>query len=394
MSTLYIASSFDNREAIARDGEIEPTNARSVISDAEKRRRERLGDAELKTNGYDVSDGRPLSAAEHPAKEDIMTRGRRVSERRAGQPEFVSEAKLNNGGQLHAEPEAAIDEQRRYRVAWLRYCQLLTESGNDQFRYSRIDEGLRLLVLAQSDFEIDTITGAIHRDCKILGIATPAGLALAMGCSTSTVYTRMRDGSLTAAMVAIAAERDQSVADARQSRNHKLDIKLATRGTMFDSPAWHREIERLYTSQKYRLVSILIRETTLSRFAAQKGADRAIRMLPQSRIEKLAELNLLTAEVCHMLGKMSEAERDGWLAQRDGERIEEICGNASQRRKCSGQSSSKDYARRIKQYLEANERNPNGPTLPKPNVPRPLAQLTKAKNRSSSGSIVRELVAS
>ena len=42
-----LSSLFDDREALARDGEIELTEARSTISDSEWRRREAKGNAEL-----------------------------------------------------------------------------------------------------------------------------------------------------------------------------------------------------------------------------------------------------------------------------------------------------------------------------------------------------------
>jgi len=373
-----ISSLFDDREALARDGEIELTE--SHFATTASKRLEIEGRTFLAQHGDDPN-GNPLGADGTPvAGQDIMTQGKRVSENRnATRPDFVSEAALHSGVKLHAEPEAAIDVKRQHRVALQRFYKSCTEPCDDAHRHARIEAGLRLLARAQSDFEITVIAGAIRRDCKILGIGTPAKLAVAMGCSTSTVYTRLKDGSLTSAIVAIAAEKEQTIAEARRSRGLKLDIRLATRGTVFDSPAWHREIEKLFVSLKYQIVDALARETTLSRFEAQKGSDRALKMLPQSRIELLAELALLTPEICRKLGKMTEADRDEWLAERDAENIAELCGDADQRRKALDRCSSAEYARRIKAYLVANGRNPNGPGLPKANVcPPALSRKKKA----------------
>ena len=122
-------------------------------------------------------------------------------------------------------------------------------------------------------------------------------------------------------------------------------------------------------SLKYEIVDSLARETVRSRLDAQKGSDRALKMLPQSRIELLSDLQLLTPEVCRALGKMTEADRDEWLADRDAEDIAELCGDADQRRKALSRHGTAAYARRIKAYLAANGRNPNGSVLSKPNVP-------------------------
>lgn len=371
-----ISSLFDDREALARDGEIELTE--SHFATTASKRLEIEGRTFLAQHGDDPN-GNPLGADGTPvAGQDIMIQGKRVSEKRnAPRPDFVSEAALHSGVRLHVEPEAAIDVKRQHRVALQRFYKSCTEPCDDGHRHARIEAGLRLIADAQSDFEITVIAGAIRRDCKILGISTPAELAVAMGCSTSTVYTRLKDGSLTSAMVAIAAEKEQSLADARQSRRLKLDIRLASQGTVFDSPAWHREIEKLFVSLKYQIIDALARETTLSRFDAQKGSDRALKMLPQSRIELLSDLRLLTPEVCRALGKMTEADRDEWLAERDAEDIAELCGDADQRRKSLNRYGSEDYARRIKAYLAANGRNPNGPVLPKPHVHEPKTAKKK-----------------
>ncbi|WP_407194284.1 hypothetical protein [Bradyrhizobium sp. STM 3566] len=384
------ASLFDDREALARDGETElreplctTTASKSLEAD---------GTAWLAQHGDDAN-GNPLGTDGAPvASEDIMSLGKRVSEKRGAlRPEFVSEAALNSGAKLHADPESEIDAKRRHQVAMHNFYISHTQPCEDAGRYDRIEAGLRLLTNTQSEFEADFILGAIRRDCKILGVGTPAKLAVAMGCSTSTVYTRMRDASLDAAILAIAAEKDQSLADARKLRSLKLDIRSATRGTVFDSPAWHREIERLYASLKYQMVDVLARETTLSRFDAQKGTDRALSMIPHSRLELLAELDLLSPEVCRMLGKMSEADRDEWIAERDAESLAELCGDADQRRKASERCGSQRFVKRIKAYLAANGRNPSGPVLPKPNTPaarKPKkAALTKSTKRTARANV-------
>ena len=64
-----LSSLFDDREALARDGEIELTEARSTISDSEWRRREAKGNAELAKHGYDTN-GDLLGPV---ASQDIMT---------------------------------------------------------------------------------------------------------------------------------------------------------------------------------------------------------------------------------------------------------------------------------------------------------------------------------
>jgi hypothetical protein len=367
-----LSSLFDDREAFALDDIEAPDQETKHLShpdDPESIARSRA--QEIKADRLLVeADGKP-------ANKDLMTHGKRVSEKHnAPRPEFVSEAALHSGAKLHAEP-AVIDVKRQHRVALQRFYKACTEPCDDAHRHARIEAGLRLIADAQSDFEINVIAGAIRRDCKILDIGTPAKLAVAMGCSTSTVYTRLKDGSLTSAIVAIAAEKEQTIAEARQFRGLKLDIRLATKGTQFDSPAWHREIEKLYVSLKYQIVDALARETALSRFDAQKGSDRALKMLPQSRIELLAELALLTPEICRKLGKMTEADRDEWLAQRDAENIAELCGDADQRRKSLNRYGPEGYARRIKVYLAANGRNADGPVLPKPNVPAPASSRKK-----------------
>lgn len=378
------ASLFDDREALARDGETELREPFSATTASKSL--EADGTAWLARHGDDAN-GNPLGTDGTPVpSEDIMSLGKRVSEKRsAPRPEFVSEAVLHSGAKLHADPESEIDAKRQHRVALQKYYVSLTEPCDDARRYVRIEDGLRLLVSAQSEFEIDVIAGAIRRDCKILDIGTPARLAVAMGCSTSTVYTRMRDGSLEAAMIAVAAEKEHTLSDARKLRNLKLDIRRATRGTVFDSPAWHREIERLYASLKFQIVDVLARETTLSRFDAQKGADRALSMIPHSRLELLAELDLLTPEVCRMLGKMTEGDRDHWIAERDAESLAELCGGAEQRRKASERYGSQQYEKRIKAFLAANGRNPGGPVLPKPNTP--AARKSKSTKRTARANV-------
>jgi hypothetical protein len=372
-SITDIPSLFEDHEAIALD-DIEAT-------DQETKHLRHPDDPEsiARSRAQEIKADRLLVEADgKPANKDLMTHGKRVSEKRnAPRPDFVSEAALHSGVSMHTDPEAAIDAKRKHRVALQRFYKSCTEPCDDARRHARIEAGLRLIADAQSDFEIKVIAGAIRRDCKILDIGTPAQLAVAMGCSTSTAYERMKDGSLTSAIVAIAAEKEQSIAEARQSRGLKLDIRLATKGTQFDSAPWHREIEKLYVSLKYQIVDALARETTLSRFDAQKGSDRSLKMLPQSRIELLAELALLTPEICRKIGKLSEADRDEWLAERDAENIAKLCGDADQRRKALDRYSSEDYARRIKAYLAANGRNPNGPELPKANVCPPAPSRKK-----------------
>ncbi|MEK9282809.1 hypothetical protein MTR72_24795 [Bradyrhizobium sp. ISRA442] len=377
------ASLFDDREALAHDGETdlnEPVRA-SVAS----QRLEAAGDAWLAERGFDANANELTADGEPIASECLMSQGKRVSEARAAQPrpEFVSEAALHSGARLHEDPEVSIDTKRLHRVRLQRYYVGLTKPCSEYAcRYKRIEDGLQLLASAQSDFEIDVIVGAIRRDCKILEVATPAALAVILGCSTSTVYTRMKDATLEAAIVAIAAEKEQAIAEARQSRNLKLDVRLATKGTVFDSPAWHREIEKLYVSLRFETINALTRETTLSRLDSQKGSDRALKMIPQSRLELLDELGVLTPEVCRMLGTLSEADRDDWIAQRDADDLAELCGDVDQRRKAATRYDSQNYAKRIKAYLAANGRNPNGPVLPKPNTPTTLAR--KGTKRTAS----------
>jgi hypothetical protein len=363
------ASLFDDREVLAHDGEIElsePTRANVAST-----RLEAAGDAWLAERGFDHNANELMPDGEPVASTCLMSQGRRVSEGRGAQPrpEFVSEAALHNGARLHGDPEVSIDTKRRHRVRFYRYYVGLTKlCAEDVCRYKRIEDGLQLLSDAKSDFEIDVVVGAIRRDCKILGVATPAGLAVILGCSTSTVYTRMKDASLEAAIVAIAAEKEQAIAEARKSRNLKLDVRLATKGTVFDSPAWHREIDKLYVSLRFEIVNALTRETTLSRLDSQKGSDRALKMIPQSRLELLDELGVLTPEVCRMLGTLTETDRDDWIAQRDAEDLAELCGDADQRRRATSRYDSQKYVKKIKAYLAANGRNPDGPVMPKPNT--------------------------
>ncbi|ERF85901.1 MAG: hypothetical protein C207_01076 [Bradyrhizobium sp. DFCI-1] len=369
MSYTSPASLFDNREALARDGE---TDVNELTCATASKHLEAAGDAWLAERGFDANANELTPDGVHVASTCLMSQGKRVSEARAAQPrpEFVSEAALHSGARLHDDPEASIDTKRLHRVRLQHYYTGHTKPcADDACRFKRIEDGLQLLTDAQSDFEIDFIVGAIHRDCKILGVATPAELAVILGCSTSTVYTRMKDASLEAAIVAIAAEKHQAVAEARQSRNLKLDVRLATKGTVFDSPAWHREIERLYVSLRFEIMHALTRETTRSRLDFQKGSDRALKMIPQSRLELLDELGVLTPQVCRMLGALSETDRDEWIAQRDADDLAELCGDAHQRRKMAGRYDSKRYAKKIKAYLKANGRNPDGPVLPKPNTP-------------------------
>jgi hypothetical protein len=384
--THAISLLFDDREALARDGEIEQTESYdATISDAEWRRRTAEADATLKQNGYDDKNAKPLDAdGESAPSQDLMSTGRRLSVKaNAKRPEqFLDDAALHNGAELHTNPEASIDAKRKQRVKLERYYKSCTEPCvDDAHRRYRIAEGMRLIVNARSELELEVIAGAIHRDCKLLDISTAAELAVAMGCSTSTVYCRLKDGSLTSAIVAIAAEKEQSISEARQSRGLTLDIRRATKGTKFDSAAWHREIEKLYVSLKYEIMNVLARETTLSRFDAQKGSDRALKMLPQSRIDKLAEMGLLTPENCRMLGKFTEADRDEWLVERDAEYIAELCGDADQRRNALSRYSAEEYQRRIKAYLVANGRRADGPVLPKPNVPAPTRPRKKKSDK-------------
>lgn len=381
MTYTHPASLFDNREALARDGETEQTESRRMS--AVSKRLEDEATALLSQHGDDAN-GKPLcfdSEGELVASEDLMDQGKQVRENRnAPRAEFVSDVAFHDGARLHIDPATSIDSKRQHRVALQRYYASLTKPcEDDACRYARIDAGLKLLEDAQSDFELDVIVSAIRRDCKILGIGTPAQLAVVMGCSTSTVYVRMKDATLDAAIVAIAIEREQTIAEARQSRRLKLDIRLATKGTVFDSPAWHREIERVYSSLRYEFVTALSRETTLSRLDGQKGADRALKMIPHSRLKLLAELRLLTPEICEMLGRMSEGDRDKWIAERDAEDLAELCGDVNQRRKASGRYGSRSYEKRIKAYLVAKGRSPAGPVLPKPNAPTKPKRKAKAR---------------
>ncbi|MGY3514160.1 hypothetical protein [Bradyrhizobium lupini] len=188
------ASLFDNREALARNGEKEETNTFTSAS----KRLEAAGTDWLAKHGSDAN-GNPLGAdGAHAASEDLMSQGKSVNSPGA---DFVSDSALRGGAKLHSDLEADIDARtasiRRFADRHAFFKEVTQPCDTEEARKARAAWGANLLLRILSEDGRAII--AMHVDEAFAKLGKPFKarrdeLAAIMRCSPSTVHTRIARG--------------------------------------------------------------------------------------------------------------------------------------------------------------------------------------------------------
>lgn len=155
---LHPAPLFENREALACDGEM-PSPVPLTKTPTASKRREQEADAALKRAGFDAT-GNPLDAA---PSEDIMIRRKRAMMTRqetAQESDWLTVAALANGERVTrgSNIEAEIDFAKAYTVAFAKHCIGFATPCNDTQLLARIDAGLLLIPDARSQYQLDFLT--------------------------------------------------------------------------------------------------------------------------------------------------------------------------------------------------------------------------------------------
>lgn len=375
---LHPASLFENREALARDGET-PSPMPLTKAPTASKRREQDADAALKRAGFDAC-GNPLDAV---PSEDIMTRGKRAMmtcQETAPDSDWLTVAALAIGEQVtrSSDIEAEIDAAKAYVVAFAKHCIGFTKPCSETQLLARIDAGLLLIPEARSQYHLDLLTFTITSDCETLGIKSVAELAVAVGCSTSSVYTKINSGSFEFALAVIAGERHMTIREARQHRWRKIDIERAIRGSRFDTGEMREAVKVAPLSLKLSVAFAIVKEATSNALVEATTVDKGVHMIPRSRLRKLAELGLLSITTLEALSGMSPQERDDWIAEREAEQLKALFGGTEHRQAARRRYDSREYSRRIREAVGAGDRF--APT--KPNVPPSLAEIAKRKPSS------------
>lgn len=204
-----------------------------------------------------------------------------------------------------------------------------------------------------------------------------AELAVAVRCSTSSVYTKINNGSFEFALAVIAEERRMTIREARQHRWRKIDIERAIRGSRFDAGDMREAIKVAPLSLKLSVAFAIVKEAACSALAEATTSDKGVHMIPRSRLRKLAELGLLNLNALETLSGLSPQERDDWIAEREAEQLRALFGNSAQRQAARRRYDTRDYSRRIREAVGSGDKF--APT--KPNVPPSLAEIAKRKSR-------------
>jgi hypothetical protein len=375
---LHPASLFESRESLARDGETPSTMPLTKAATASKRREEDA-DAALRRAGFDAC-GNPLDAA---PSEDIMTRGKRAMMARqetAPESDWLTVAALTSGEQAtrSADIEAEIDSAKAYTVAFAKHCTGFAKPCSQTQLLTRIDAGLLLIPEARSQYHLDFLTFTIKSDCETLGIKSLAELAVAVGCSTSSVYTKINSGGFEFALAVIAGERHMTIREARQHRWRKIDIERAIRGSRFDVGEMREAVKVAPLSLKLSVAFAIVKEATSYTLVEASTLDKGVHMIPRSRLRKLAELGLLSLNTLETLSRLSPQERDDWLAEQEAEQLRALFGGKAQRQAARHRYDLPEYSRRIREAVGAGDRF--APT--RPNVPPSLAEIAKRKSSS------------
>lgn len=372
----HAASLFESHEALARDGET-PSPMPLTMAPTASRHREQEADAALKRAGFDAS-GNPLDAA---PSEDIMTRRKRAMmklQEKAAESDWLTVANLASGEQVtrSSDIEAEIDSAKAYTVAFAKHCVGFAEPCSETQLLARIDAGLLLIPEARSGYHLDFLTFTVKSDCETLGIKSIGELAVALGCSTSSVYTKIGNGSFEFALAVIADERQMTIREARQNRWRKIDIERAIRGSRFDTGEMPEAIKVAPLSLKLSVAFAIVKEAAHSALAEANTADKSVHMIPRSRWVKLAEMGLLNLRTLETLSHMSPQERDDWIAEHETGQLKALFGRTEQRKAARRRYDSREYSRLIRAAVGTGDRF--APT--KPNVPPSLAHIAKRKS--------------
>lgn len=339
---------------------------------------EAFADAVLAKAGFDGS-GNPLGPNGEPAaSEDIMS-----CRKQAMMPEGVKDASnwltvaANSAGEVkaHSNIEAEIDASRTYSVAFARHCVGFAKPCDEKELLARIDAGLLLLADARSHYHADFLAFTIKSDCDALGMKSVSDLAVALGCSTSSVYTRIGGGSFEFALAVIADERKLTIREARKLKWRKLDIDKAIRGSRFDVEGVLEAVKAAPLSLQVDVAYAIVREALQAELSEAKGKDKSVLMIPRSRWMKMAEIGAFDVRTFELLSRKTPQERDDWLAEREVEQLKALLGDARQREEQRRILGPRDCQRRLRELVGDGSRF--APT--KPHVPRPLKDLPQRK---------------
>ncbi|WP_338687729.1 hypothetical protein V5279_22510 [Bradyrhizobium sp. 26S5] len=158
---------FDNREALANEGEIERKEALTRAATAS----EALAldaDNELAKAGYDKNGNRLGSDDKPVPSDDIMSnRKRSMMPRNATDESNWLTISANKGSEMKSSTsiEAEIDASRAYTVEFAKHCSSFAEPCNQNQLLARIDAGLLLLADARSQYHVDFLAFTIKSDC-------------------------------------------------------------------------------------------------------------------------------------------------------------------------------------------------------------------------------------
>ncbi len=179
------------------------------------------------------------------------------------------------------------------------------------------EHGKRLLATALSPLERDVLAATVYMHLATFRSATRVEwLKAAMGCSSdATVYDAIRRGNEVLRNTIIAIGGELPSTKGKSVRRARIELRIATKGSQYDTDEWRAAIDRMPASLQFDLVHALARQIVGAGLEAARSADAKLKMMPHRVLNALDELGLNTLSVREALGTMSEAERDAWVAE-------------------------------------------------------------------------------
>lgn len=251
---------------------------------------------------------------------------------------------------------AAVARMQRHLQLAAYLADMLSSAGEAEERSER---GQRLLELAESREHRDILAATIYRELDGIGVPSSeivARLSAAMGCSVASAYARVQRGNQHVRASVVAFGGDLPSLRKRASRPG-VDLKLATRGTQYESREWWQAIDRFPASLKYELVHHLVKMIVTADLAFEDAREARLKMIPHSVDAALEALGLNSLAVRRLLGAKTERDRDAWLTEAYSNVVKaDAFGTARQRVESRHNETGKLFESHIKQVLRTRKK--------------------------------------
>jgi hypothetical protein len=248
----------------------------------------------------------------------------------------------------------AMTRMQRH-LRWVAYMVgLLSSKGGAE---ERSEQGQRLLELAESREQRDLLAATIYRDLSDIGLKSDevvSRLSTVMACSPASTYTRIQRGNehLRAGIVALGGELSLRAVAPRP----KVNMRIATRRTRYDSGEWRQAIKRFPASRRYEFIHYLTRQIVQADLAVEDASETRLKMIPHRVDAALDEMGINSRALRRVLGGMSEQERDAWIAKAYAEVVRtDFFGTSRQRAEMRQRVGDELFERHAKQVLRQDE---------------------------------------